>query len=176
VAGEWDEMVVVGRVARPHGRHGQVVVNPETDFLEERFQPGTVLFTLRDGAIETLRVETARFQRGRPIVGIDGVGSITEAEGLAGLELRVPLADLAALPAGSYYRHDLVGCEVALVSGQRVGHVRSVEGDSLGSRLVVATSEGDVLVPLAAHICVTVDPGARKIVIDPPEGLLELNR
>jgi 16S rRNA processing protein RimM len=176
VAGEWDVMVVVGRVARPHGRHGQVVVNPETDFLEARFQPGKVLFALRGGSVEALRVEAVRFQRGRPIVGIDGIGSITAAEALAGLELRVPLAELAALPAGSFYRHDLVGCAVELVSGELLGRVSRVEGDSVGSRLVVATSEGDVLVPLAAHICVTVDPGARKIVIDPPEGLLEANR
>ena len=77
---EWDDMVLVGRVARAHGNKGQVIVNPETDFPEERFQPGHELFTLRGGSVQALRVEAVRFQRGRPIVGIEGIGSITAAE------------------------------------------------------------------------------------------------
>ena len=46
---KWDEMALVGRIARPHGIRGQVIVNPETDFPEERFQPGAELFVERDG-------------------------------------------------------------------------------------------------------------------------------
>jgi 16S rRNA processing protein RimM len=53
--------------------------------------------------------------------------------------------------------------------------VTAVEGDMGGSRLVVETPRGELLVPLAAEICPTIDPAAKRIVIEPPDGLLELN-
>src|SRR2546430_1945001 len=87
---EWDAMAVVGRIARTHGLKGQVIVNLETDFPEERFKPGATMFTTR-GA---LTITTARFQNGRPVIGIEGVETINDAEELAGLELRVPVEEL----------------------------------------------------------------------------------
>jgi 16S rRNA processing protein RimM len=100
---------------------------------------------------------------------------MSDAEQLAGAELRIPAADLTPLPEGTFYRHDLIGCEVTTVDGRHVGPVVGVEGTAAGSRLVVEGPRGEVLVPLAAHICVVVDPAARRIVVDPPEGLLALN-
>src|SRR3977135_2331034 len=69
---KWNEMAVVGRIARAPGLPGQVIVNLETDFPEERFQPGGELFIERNGVVETLRVTTVRFQHQRPVIGIDG--------------------------------------------------------------------------------------------------------
>jgi len=171
----WDEMAVVGRVARAHGLRGQVIVNPETDFPGERFRPGAELFVRRGGAIEALTIGSVRFQRDRPVVAFRGLGDVNAAQALAGLELRVPLECLAALPAGTYYRHDLVGCSVVTEGGREVGVVTSVEGSLNGSRLVVGRAGREVLVPLASEICTTIDPLARRIVIAPPDGLLELN-
>ena len=135
---DWDEMALVGRIARAHGIRGQVIVNPETDFPEERFQPGAELFVERGGAIEALTLTTVRFQRERPVIGIAGVETMNDAEALAGLELRVPVERLAALPPGTFYRHDLVGCRVETRDG-RGGRASStdVEGTLGGSRLVV---------------------------------------
>src|SRR5947208_4811115 len=101
-------MALVGRIARAHGIRGQVIVNPETDFPDERFQPGAELFIERGGRVETLTVTTARFHGGRPVIGIAGVETMTDADTLAGQELRVPIDRLAALPAGTFYRHDLI--------------------------------------------------------------------
>ena len=95
---------------------------------------------------------------------------------MAGVELRVPVAELAPLPSGMFYRHDLVGCRVETTAGAPVGEVTSVEGELGSSRIVVAGSDGDVLIPLAQAICVVIDVAARRIVVDPPEGLLEANR
>ncbi len=172
----WDEMVVVGRIARSHGRRGEVIVNPETDFPEQRFRPGSVVYLRRDGEVTPIALTSARFQGGRPVIGLQGVNSISEAEVLAGLELRVPAETLEPLQAGSYYRHDLVGCAVETGAGESVGRVSAVEGDAGSSRLVVATSGGEVLIPFAEEICPVVDVTNRRIVIDPPEGLLDVNR
>lgn len=176
MSSNWDEMAVVGHVARPHGIRGDMVVNPETDFPEERFAPGAELFVKRGATVQRLIVTRARIQRGRPVIGLSGVDDMNGALEYAGLEFRVPVARLIALPPGTFYRHDLAGCQVVTTDGTVVGTVRDVEGAMTGSRLVVQSVDGaEVLIPLASEICVSIEPAERRIVIDPPEGLLELN-
>jgi 16S rRNA processing protein RimM len=168
-------MAVVGRIARAHGIRGQVIVNPETDFPDERFRPGVELFVERGGRVDVLTITTARFHRERPVIGIDGVETMTDAETLAGLELRVPVDRLAVIPPATFYRHDLIGCRVETRDGVAVGVVSDVDGTMSGSRLVVESASGEVLIPLVAEICTLVDPAAKRIVIDPPDGLIEAN-
>ena len=172
---EWDDMVLVGRIARAHGIRGQVIVDPATDFPDERFKAGSVLHILRGDAIEAVTVETVRFHRGRPIIGLAGIDTMNAAETLAGRELRVSVDALQPLPAGSYYHHDLVGCSVETPSGETIGEVRGVEGDGASSRLIVESSNGHVLIPMVDGICVTIDVAGRKIVVAPPDGLLDVN-
>jgi 16S rRNA processing protein RimM len=174
--GAWDEMVLIGRIARPHGIRGQVIVTPETDFVEARFRAGATFWTRSDRGEEMLTVSSARLQTGRPVIGFEGFATIEDAERLAGLDLRVPEGALLPLADGAYYVHDLVGCVVETASGERVGEVRRVEGGAAGSILNVEGARGEVLVPLAADICVDVDIAGRRIRIDPPDGLLELNQ
>ena len=174
---DWDVMALVGRIARPHGIRGQVIVNPETDFPAERFHPGAELFVNRSGRVEPITITTVRFQQGRPVIGLRGVEDMNTATGLAGAELRVPIDRLAILPPDTFYRHDLIGCVVETTGGTAIGRVDDVEGTMGGSRLVVMPDGGgELLVPLAAGICTVIDPVAKRIVIDPPEGLLELNK
>ena len=168
-------MAVVGRIGRPHGLRGDVVVNPETDFVDERFRVGAELRTRSDGGEETLTVATVRVQNGRPIVRFEGFSRIEEAERLAGLELRVREAELQALAPHTYYQHQLVGCAVQATDATPVGTVTRVDGGASGSLLVIDGPRGEILVPLTQEICVEVDVAAKRIRIDPPEGLLELN-
>jgi 16S rRNA processing protein RimM len=170
----WDDMAVVGRVARPHGLRGDVVVNPETDFVAERFRPGATVWMRSAEREEQLTIASARVQNGRPVVGFEGVSSIEAAERLAGLELRVPEESLQTLEPGQYYEHQLVGCSVSTADGP-VGTVVRVDRGAGGSRLVVEGARGEILVPLAVDICVEIDVTGRRIRIEPPEGLLELN-
>ena len=65
---DWDQMVLVGRIARPHGVRGQVIINPETDFVEDRFSVGATLWTRSGSGDVTLTIETARVLKGRPVV------------------------------------------------------------------------------------------------------------
>lgn len=168
-------MALVGRVARAHGNRGQVIVNPESDFADRRFRVGGELFVERGGVVVALTMTSVRFYRARPILGLAGVETMNDAEALAGVELRVPLDWLEPLPAGTYFQHELVGCRVETTTGAPVGIVQRVEGGPGGSRLVVEGARGEVLVPLADEICVSVDVGGHRIVVDPPAGLLDLN-
>ncbi len=169
-------MISVGRVARSHGNAGRVVIDPDTDFAEDRFSPGNAVYVRRDGAVERLVLRDVRFHRGRPIVGFHGVSTISGAEALARADVRVPVESLGRLPDGTFYYHELIGCRVATVEGRTVGTVVSIEGGGEAHRLVVEDESTEVQVPLSAPICVRVDPLERVIVLDPPEGLLELNR
>lgn len=171
----WEAMVSVGRVARPHGNSGRVIVNPDTDFVEDRFRPGNAVYVRRGDRVDRLSIRDVRFHQHRPIVGFDGVATMTEAEQLASAELRVPVETLERLPAGVFYHHELIGCQVETVEGVVVGTVRGVEGDGGVCRLVVDGGSAEILVPLVAAICVRVDPAAEAITINPPEGLLDLN-
>ena len=174
----WDKMVAVGRVARPHGLRGEVIVNPETDFPERRFRLGEVVYTKIDDEVQACRIRAVRFHAGRPLVALDGVETMSQAEALASLELRVPEQTLAPLPSGTYYQHDLMGCEVTTVGGAVVGTVTAVQGALGATRLLVRSPNqaDEIEVPLAEPICVQVDPEHKTIVVDPPDGLLDLNR
>lgn len=168
-----EDLVLVGRVARAHGNRGQVIVNPETDFAEERFRAGEVMLVGPDATPRAIR--DVRFQQGRPIVTLDGIETMNEADALAGAELKMPARAPETLPAGTYHHYDLVGCDVRDAAGDLVGRVRAVEGTREMSRLVVDGTAAEVLIPLVEEICVSIDITARTIVVDPPEGLLDLN-
>lgn len=174
----WDEMVTVGRIVRPHGRIGDVVVDPETDFGDKRFRPGSTLQTRsNDGAeVRPLTVVRGREQQGRWIVGFEGVVSIEDAETLRDLELRIPSEALTELGIGAYYIHDLIGCEVRTVDGTVVGPVQSVDMTSSVPILVMGQTGDEVLVPFTDAICRRVDLRERRIEIDPPVGLMDVNR
>jgi 16S rRNA processing protein RimM len=173
----WDDAVLVGVIARTHGNRGEVIVNSETDFPEERFHAGATLMTRRkDGSLSTLEVETMRMHQGRPVILFAGIASMNDAELLAGLELRIPDAqgDRDLLGEGEYYHRDLIGCAVVTEAGDEIGQVVKVDGDGNATRLIVRSRRSEVMIPLADAIC-SVDIAAKTITVRPPEGLLELN-
>ena len=117
-----------------------------------------------------------RMHQGRPVILFKGIGSMNDAELLAGRELRIAEAegDAGLLEPGEYFHRDLIGCAVVTESGDPVGQVAAVEGDRGNTRLVVKSRRNEVLIPLADEIC-TMDLAAKRITVRPPEGLLELN-
>jgi 16S rRNA processing protein RimM len=172
---DWDDFVLVGRVARMHGRRGEVIVNPETDFPEDRFAPGATVWILRGGTAVPIAVRSAWTQQGRPVIALEGVETMDDAEALHGAELRVPPEALRPLPAGSYYEHDLVGCTLTTEDGRSLGVVRAVEQTGGPARLVVGHGRDEFQMPLVDTFCVKIDVAGRRIVVRPPEGLIGLN-
>src|SRR5688500_16384910 len=91
-----DDLILVGRVARAHGNKGQVIVNPDTDFPDERFVTGATLLVGPSGTPR--RITSARFHQGRPVIGLEGIETMDDADRLAEAELKVPASTLAPLP------------------------------------------------------------------------------
>jgi 16S rRNA processing protein RimM len=169
-------MVTVGRIVRPHGRRGEVVVESESDFADERFSAGATLHWRRGETIEPVTVATSRPYDARWVVGFAGLASIDDAEAVRGLELKIPADALHALEPGAYYTHDLVGCRVETTAGMPVGTVGDVMFGAGAPVLVIAAPDGEVLVPMVEGIWRSMDVASKTIVIDPPAGLLDVNR
>lgn len=165
--------VVVGRIGRPHGIRGEVTVETRTDEPDERFAPGAVLSV--DGPVGELVVERTHWHSGRLLVTFRGSHDRNDAEALRGLLLHVERdPDETPDDPEEYYDSSLEGCEVTLADGTVVGTVAEVVHLPAQDLLSVRTAdERDVLVPFVSAIVPAVDVTARRIVIDPPPGLLE---
>lgn len=170
-----DEQVVVGRVRRAHGIRGEVLVQSETDHPDTVFAAGRTL-TIRtpDGAATEIEVRSMRPHKGGCLLVLAGVENRTAAETLAGRELLLSAAELEPLARGEIFVHDLVGVEVVDVAGTVIGRVRQVFLTEPADLLEVGREDGTVLVPFTRHIVREVDIDAGRVVIDPPEGLLDL--
>jgi len=165
--------VVVGRIGRPHGIRGEVTVEPRTDEPDERFAPGAVLQV--DGPVHQLVVERTHWHSGRLLVVFAGVADRNDAESLRGLLLHVDRGeDETPDDPDEYYDSTLTGCAVELLDGTAVGLVSEVLHLPSQDMLVVSSpDEREVLVPFLNAFVTTVDVAARRIVIDPPDGLLD---
>jgi len=172
----WDDMVTVGRIARTQGHRGHVIVDPATDFPEARYKAGSTVYMRREDAVAPLVISEARIHKGRPVIAIEGVDTMNAAEELAGCELRVPVEALQPLPPGMFYEHDLIGCSVETPEGLPIGQVARVESTGSASRLVVqGRGGGEILIPMTEAIVTGIHLAARRIVVQPPDGLLDVN-
>lgn len=172
----WEDLVSVGRVARPQGRKGEVVVESLTDF-PDRFSGLERLFVLDvEGSVVAAPIEWTREQGGRPVVKFKGVDGITEAERLKDKELRVTEAELRPLRPGAFYVFQLRGLSVWDDRVGRLGEVEDVVQTGGTDLLLVRGASGEeVLVPLCEEICSSIDRASGRIEIHAPEGLLTIN-
>jgi 16S rRNA processing protein RimM len=174
------DWVAIGFVARTRGNRGELLAIPLAG-RPERFEglERVWLFGSTPDLAHGRRydVDSVWLHDGKPVLKFRGIDSISDAEPLAGAEIRLPLSERTPLEPGEFYQADLVGCAVVERSGACVGQVsgwREYGGPML---LVVTTTEGaELLVPFARAICVEIDLAARRIVVALPEGLKELNR
>lgn len=123
-------------------------------------------------------VEEVWEHRGRIIFKFRGVDTISAAERLRGAEVRIPVAERPAPPAGEFYHSDLIACRVVdAATGQEIGRVAEWRDEGGPGLLVVGTAGGEeLLIPFARSICVEIDIAAGRIAVNLPEGLKELNR
>jgi 16S rRNA processing protein RimM len=167
--------VVVGRVAKAHGITGELSVDVRTDSPELRFAIGvTMQAKLRDGTSRSLTVSAARPHAGRLLVRFAEVLTRDVAETLRGTLLLGSTDDLP--PTGDpdeFYDHELEGLTAELVDGTKLGTVKEILHGLGGELLVVIRDNGEALIPFVREIVPTVDVRGGRVVIDPPEGLLD---
>lgn len=172
--------LVVGFLNKAHGIKGEMYVSLLTDHPESVFASGVVLSLggadddEPDPDLPPLRVDTTRpFRRGL-LVRFRGVEDRSQAELLAGRYLFCSVDDLEPLAEGEVYYHQLLGMKVETVDGRSVGSVAQVYELHPADLLEVQGPDSVVMVPYRREIVVEVDIESRRLVIDPPEGLLDL--
>ncbi len=168
--------ISIARIVRTRGNRGEVVVDLFTDF-PARFDSLELVWLVRtDGSRERMRVEESWEHQGRRILKFAGTDSIASAERLVGAWLEIEATDAVVLPEGTYFDHELVGCSVCSVSGEELGTVREVLRISGNHQLVVAGARGEFLLPAASGFCTRVSVAEKRILVDLPEGLIDLNK
>jgi 16S rRNA processing protein RimM len=177
---EWS---VIARLGRTRGLKGEIY--GEGDWPAAQYAAlERVWLRCAEGTLalegRPLRPVSVAAYKGRLIFRFEGVDSIEAAEPLERLEVVIPREDRPSLAAGEVYLADLIGCAaVHRLTGETIGTVSGWQetGGPLLLELKAANGrEGEpLLIPFARGICVEIDPAGRRIVVDPPEGLLELN-
>jgi 16S rRNA processing protein RimM len=174
------DFLVVGHLRKAHGIKGELAVRPLTDHPEGTFSPGVVL-RLGDGEagepdpdLPPLRLTTVRPHQRGYLVAFGGVETRDEAEALVGGYLLREREALEPRGADEVFYHELLGAEVVTVDGRVLGQVVEVYELRPSDLLEVRGSGGRYMIPFQRKVVVEVDTEARRLVVDPPEGLLDL--
>ena len=189
-------LLVVGQIGKPHGIRGEVSVAVRTDEPEERFVAGSAFTTEvpRDRRVNTgpasaseapggpyqvpprLVVESVRWHQGRAVVQFEGVHDRNVAEALRGVLLQVDSAELTPPDdPDEFHDHQLIGLRVELLDGSALGTVDRIDHAPASDLIVLKKAAGGTaLIPFVSQIVPTVDLRGGRILVDPPEGLLDL--
>jgi 16S rRNA processing protein RimM len=187
-------LLVVGHIGKPHGIRGEVLVTVRTDEPEDRFVAGSVFTTEvpRDRRVTAgpasgvpgvayqvppeLVLESLRWHQGRVIAQFEGVHDRNVAEALRGVLLQVDSATLAAPDdPDEFHDHQLVGLAVVTAEGEKLGTVARIDHAPASDLLVLEkTGGGTALIPFVTAMVPTVDVAGGRVVVDLPEGLLDL--
>lgn len=167
-----DELVAVARVVKPRGIKGEVACEMLTDFPERFDGLENITAVVPDGGKRELTIEEHWFQQDRLVLKFTGVDSIEDAETLRNAEICISENNVVELAAGEFFDWQLEGCEVTTTDGQAIGNVRELMRTG-GTEILVVKGDKEYLIPFAESICVEVDIDNKRIVIDPPEGLLD---
>ncbi len=166
----WSEFVTIGRVLKPQGRKGEIAVYPLSD-REDRFPSLRRAFVpASDGGVRELSVDGCFPHKGGFVLKLHDIDSIDAAETLRGAELRIAPEELAILPEGSYYHHDLIGLRAVDERGVEVGLVEEVwETGAEAPVLIIRGARGETLLPLATPFLRSVDVASRRLVVTLPD-------
>jgi len=173
-APEADDLIIVAHIARPQGVRGEVIADLLTDFPERFDDLETARVIKSNGDLLMLRLENHRPHKGRVLLKFAGYNDMNAAQDLRDARVMITRDQLVELPEDNFYQFDLIDCDVVTTGGQSVGHVVNVQNFGAAPLLVVKDGDREHLIPMTSSICPEIDIAQKRIVIDPPEGLLEL--
>lgn len=167
------ELIAIAKIVKTRGLRGEVVADLLTDFPERFEGLENVTAVFENGGRQKLIIENFWFQKDRIVLKFIEYGSVEAAERLRNAEICVDESEAVELEEGEFFDWELEGCEVETVEGQKLGIVREVMRTGGTELLVIDGVEKELMIPFAKLICVEVDVESKRIVVDPPEGLLE---
>ncbi len=170
-----ESLVIVARGVKTKGLKGELAAEVLTDFPERFALISRLIGIGSAGQQLQLKLEGFSFHNDRVVLKFEGYDSIESAQTLVGFEFGVPEAERVQLAKDEFYDWELEGCLVETNQGSPVGTVRELLRTG-GVEVVIVEDEAgrESLIPLAQPIVVEIDISRKRIVIDPPEGLLDL--
>ena len=166
---EADELIEIGRVAKPWGVKGEVKVRLSTDVPDRFDELDGVYIYDGDEKIAYFRIEHVKHLKEAVALKLDGVDSPDSAELLRGFEVSVPESERAVLGEGEFFIYELIGLEVVDRDGELLGELTKVYQGSAQDVFEVATPEGARLVPVVSEYVSEIDPEQGRIVLTLPE-------
>jgi len=167
-------LITVARILRSQGQKGELklrffyITSTDCSGLKS-------VFIGREGDVREYAVESL-VPRGKDFdLKLEGVDSLSQADRLAGLDVLVPEEALKEREKDEFFLFQLIGCSVIDKHGKTAGRVKDVLSAGPGDLLVVDWEGKEILIPFHESICIEVDVPGKRIRIDPPEGLLDLN-
>ncbi len=164
------DLVLVGVVTGARGIKGELRIKTFTAQPDALFDYGP-LFS--EAGAETYRGRITGQAKGQLLVRLDGIDDRNQAEAIKGLKLFVPRDKLPEPDEDEFYHADLIGMDAELADGTPFGTVRRVLDAGAGASLDITTAAGSVLVPFTKAAVPVISMTDGKVVIDPPDGLLE---
>jgi 16S rRNA processing protein RimM len=168
--------IAIARIARTRGNRGEVLADLYTDFPSRLNSLAEVWLLLPNGHRERFALEEVWAHKGRPVLKFQGVDSISAAELLVGSWVEIDSAQAVSLPEGMYFDHDLIDCAVRDSGGQNLGQVKGVLHIAGNDQLIVQGAKGEFYVPAVGEICREICVAEKRILVDLPAGLMDLNR
>ena len=172
-----DDLIIVGRIAKPHGVKGELKVVPESDDIDQFFDFEVVHIGANPSLVRTHEVSNVRLQHSSHgvtvLLSLEGLDSREKAAQLVKMSIYVAVDDLS-LEEDEYFLHDLVGCQVCTNANEPIGVVKDIlEMPAHLVYVVGNTGKPDVMIPGIEPFIEDVDLDARRITIRPIEGLLD---
>ncbi|WMT27825.1 ribosome maturation factor RimM [Bacillus aerius] len=170
------EWLNVGKIVNTHGVRGEVRVVSKTDFPEERYKKGSVLYIFKQNQKEPLKVTVTSHRQHKQfdLLTFEEVGSLNEAEQLKESILKVEKEHLGSLDEGEFYFHEIIGCEVYDEEDKLIGQIKEVLTPGANDVWVVGRKgKKDALIPYIPSVVKTVDISSKKVHIEVMEGLID---
>jgi len=166
-------LVAIAKIVKPRGLRGEVVAEVLTDFPQRFETTSKVLMIDESGATSERTILDAWFQKDRVVLKFQGIDSVEDAESLRGFEVCITDDEVMPLEEGEFFDWELEGCEVVTTDGLELGKVTELLRTGGTEILVVEGGEKSFMIPFADSICPEIDVKKKRIVVDPPEGLLD---
>lgn len=167
------DLITIAYIARPQGLKGEVIATLETDFPERFADLESVFLLFPNGKIIESPLEDYWLHKDRIVLKFPDINDRNAAETLREVTVKIPSSELVELPEEHYYEFDLIGCQVITNTGLELGIVKELMYTGPAPLLVIKGTQ-EYLIPLAEEICYEIDIKQKKILVNPPQGLLEL--
>jgi len=165
------EFIAIGKILAPWNFQGQLKVAVHTDF-PQRFAPSAKIYLNR----QPTTIDSVVWHKGQALIKLSAIDSVEDAEKLRGVLIEVHHSQLYSLPEEQYYHFQLIGLEVRTTQGELVGNITEILTASSNDNYVVSGSEDEILIPAIEDVVKSIDLDEGCMIIEPIEGLLNLNK